>query len=342
MTTSSIGQESPSSLTLERERVSLNIIWSITTFLIDLLSAADIHSCVPRECRVNQRFSFRWVSVLTFGVILVARIGYAADVVEAFTEPYRTAVMVPSQPGLMESIRVKVGQRVTAGQDLGALDSDVLRVQRRICLAKSEASSELEAAKAELEVRKSLYERYLALRKDSNEASELEVNRKRADMEIQQAKVRSVEEARSLQLLEVEQLDAQLRQRMFVSPIDGFVVDVEVEQGDFVAPGQTKSLITIVDIDRLRATFHVPSREAASLATDQEIMLAIPDSAMSVPARVEYVSPITDPRTGTVVVRAILPNEKHTIRSGIRCRLQPRTTQNTSQAAAKPATPPAK
>lgn len=237
----------------------------------------------------------------------------------------------------MESIRVKVGQRVTAGQDLGALDSEVLRVQRKICLAKSEASSELEAAKAELEVRKSLYERYLALRKDSNEASEVEVNRKRADMEIQQAKVRSVEEARSLQLLEVEQLDAQLRQRMFVSPIEGIVVDVDVEQGDFVAPGQTKSLMTIVDIDRLRATFHVPSRQAASLTDAQEITLAIPDTATSVSAKVEYVSPITDPRTGTVVVRAIIPNEKQAIRSGIRCRFQSPTSPNANQAAAKPA-----
>lgn len=269
--------------------------------------------------------------------MLISRVGNAAEVIEAFTEPYRTAVLVPSQPGLMESVHVKVGQRVTAGQDLGALDSEVLRVQRKICLAKSEASSELEAAKAELEVRQSLYERYLALRKDSNEASEVEVNRKRADMEIQQAKVRSVEEARSLQKVEVELLDAQLRQRMFVSPIDGLVVDVDVEHGDFVAPGQSKSLMTIVDIDRLRATFHVPSREAASLVNDQEITLEIPDSATPVSAKVEYVSPVTDPRTGTVLVRAIIPNEKHAIRSGVRCRYQSRVSQNAQRAAAKPA-----
>lgn len=271
--------------------------------------------------------------------MLISRIGNAADVIEAFTEPFRTAVLVPSQPGLMESVHVKVGQRVTTGQEMGALDSEVLRVQRKIALAKSEASSELEAAKAELEVRKSLYERYQALRKDSNEASEVEVNRKRADMEIQHAKVRSVEEARALQQLEVELLDAQLRQRMFVSPIDGIVVDVDVEQGDFVAPGQTKSLITIVDIDRLRVTFHVPSREATSLKSDQEISLEIPDSATSLSAKVEYVSPVTDPRTGTVIVRAVIANEQHAIRSGIRCRYRSRASENVERAAVKPAGP---
>ena len=287
---------------------------------------------------MHQSFSIRCASLLTFVCFIATSSGYASDAIEAFTEPYRTAIVVPSQPGVMESVQVKVGQRVTSGQNLGALDCEVLRVQRKISQTKSEASSELEAAKAELQVRQSLYERYLALRKDSNEASEVEVNRKRADMEIQQAKVRSVEENQILQKLEVDLLDAQLRQRLFTSPIDGVVVDVDVEQGDFVAPGQTKSLMTIVDIDRLRATFHVPSREAASLVTDQNITLELTDTASQIAGKIEHVSPVTDPRTGTVLVRVIIPNENQVVRSGVRCRYQSRMSPEINRAAAKPTT----
>ncbi len=285
---------------------------------------------------MDQKRCSHMVCRLAICVLLLVGSAHAADIIEAFTEPYRTAVVVPSQPGLMESVGVKIGQRVTTGQDLGSLDCAVLRVQRKISQTKTDSSSELDAAKAELQVRQSLYERYLALRKDSNEASELEVNRKRADMEIQQAKVRSVEDARTLQQLEVELLDAQIRQRMFFSPIDGIVVDVDVEQGDFVAPAQTQSLMTIVDIDQLRASFHVPSREAITLKADQEIPLELSDSRSVIAGKIEYVSPVTDPRTGTVLVRVIIPNHEHNVRSGVRCRYKVREGQETNSTAVKP------
>lgn len=260
----------------------------------------------------------------------------AADPIDAFTEPYRTAAIIPSQSGTLESLNVTVGTRVSAGQELGSLDCEVLRVQRKIAQAKADSQSELEAAQAELRVKTSLYERYRALRQDSQEASELEVERKRTDMEIQQAKVRSVEDALTLYGLEVELLEAQIRQRMLLSPIAGQVSAVDAEQGDFVAPGQTKSVVTIVDIDRLRATFHVPGREAARLSQDAEVSLELTETATRVTARVEFVSPITDPRTGTIQVRVVIPNESQAVRSGVRCRLSLGERGDLAPSAVKP------
>lgn len=280
------------------------------------------------------------VYLVATGLVSTAVAG--AEAIEAFTEPYRTAVIVPSQAGTLESLRVTVGQRVSDGQDLGSLDCEVLRVQRKISQTKSEASGELEAAKAELKVRQSLYERYLALRQGSNEASELEVDRKRADMEIQQAKVRSVEDSLALLRLEVELLDAQIRQRTFLSPIEGVVASVDAEEGDFVAPGQTKMVVTIVNIGRLRATFHVPSREAMALTTDREVSLEVTEMASRVTGQIEFISPVTDPRTGTVQVRVVIPNELHPIRSGLRCRYRSHEGRQTTPAEAKSSTSPPK
>lgn len=255
------------------------------------------------------------------GAVMVAPGAVLAEGIVAFTEPYRTAAIVPSESGNLESLPVKVGDRVTTGQILGSLDCEILRAQRKIALAKAEATGELQAAKAELKVRKSLFERYQALRQQSNEASELEVERKRADFEIQEAKVRSVEDMLALNRLEVELLDAQIQKRKLESPIEGLISSVDFEAGDFVAPGQTKPVVTIVEIDRLRATFHVPSLKATQLSVGEVAALRFLEPSRTAEGKIETISPVTDPRTGTVQVRVVIPNTQQAFRSGWRCEL---------------------
>ncbi len=279
-------------------------------------------SSLAADREVSPRFRYGMTAIWSFLLIQGASAG---ESVEAFTEPYRTAVIIPSQTGTLETLDAKVGQRVAAGQSLGALDCEVLRVQRKITLAKAEATGELEAAQAELKVKQSLYERYQALRQESNEASELEVERKRADVEIQRARVRSVEDNLSLHRLEGELLEAQIRQRTLVSPIDGVVVAVDAEQGDFVAPGQAKSVVTLVDIKRLRATFHLSAREAVSLTAGDILSLEVIDQSQPISGQVEFVSPVTDARTGTTQVRVTIENSSYSVRSGTRCRYRSRT-----------------
>lgn len=274
---------------------------------------------------------------LTAVWMVVSMTGIAsAEGIVAFTEPYRTAVLVPSESGNLEAIEAEVGARVTSGQVLGSLDCEILRVQRKIALAKAEATGELQAAKAELKVRQSLYERYQALRKESNEASELEVERKRADFEIQEAKVRSVDDLLALHRLEVELLDAQIRKRELVSPIDGVISSVDFEAGDFVAPGQNKPVVTIVEIDRLRATFHVPSQQAVHLAVGDKALLQLVQTAQTTEGKIESISPVTDPRTGTVQVRIVVSNSSHTIRSGWRCEFLPAGSSQPATQAKQP------
>lgn len=252
-------------------------------------------------------------------IILATSAMAGAEGIVAFTEPFRTAVLVPSESGHMESLNAEVGDRVTSGQVLGSLDCEILRAQRKIALAKAESTGELKAAQAELKVRQSLYERYLALRQESNEASELEVERKRADYEIQQAKVSSVEDILTLHRLEVELLDAQIHKRELISPVNGVISSVDFEQGDFVAPGQNKPVVTLVEIDRLRVTFHVPNRLAAHLAVGDTTSLRLVEQALSAEGKIETISPVTDPRTGTIQVQIVIPNSTYSIRSGWRC-----------------------
>lgn len=287
----------------------------------------------PRDCSSLVSGLFRLAGVW----ILVATTGIAsAEGIVAFTEPYRTAVLVPSESGNLESMKAEVGARVTSGQVLGSLDCEILRVQRKIALSKADATGELQAAKAELKVRQSLFERYQALRQESNEASELEVERKRADFEIQEAKVRSVNDLLALHRLEVELLDAQIRKRELVSPINGVISSVDFEAGDFVAPGQNKPVVTIVEIDRLRATFHVPSQQAVRLAVGDKALLQLMQTAQSTEGKIETISPVTDPRTGTVQVRIVIPNSSHTIRSGWRCEFLPAVSSQPATQAKQP------
>ena len=140
----------------------------------------------------------------------------------------------------------------------------------------------------------------------------------------------------ALNRLEVELLDAQIRKRELVSPIDGVISSVDFEAGDFVAPGQNKPVVTIVEIDRLRATFHVPSQQAIRLAVGDRALLQLAQTVQSVEGMIETISPVTDPRTGTVQVRIVIPNSSHTFRSGWRCEFLPAGSSQPATQAKQP------
>ena len=73
-----------------------------------------------------------------------------------------------------------------------------------------------------------------------------------------------------------------------------------------VDPGQTVSngtpLYTLADVGRLLARVHVPAKEFRSIRPDQPVQLVVTSSGDRLSGRIDLVSPVVDPESGTIKV----------------------------------------
>ncbi len=240
--------------------------------------------------------------------------------VESFTEPFRRIDIAPAEPGIVATMSVREGEQVTAGQQLATLDVDVLKAALEIARITRDACGRQRAAQAELELRRSRLQKLEELR-PSGHASGEEVQRARADVEVAEANVLTLVEQGRVDALEYKKTEALLERRIMRSPIDGVVTRVFREEREFVT-GNNPTVMTIVQLSMLRATFSVPTAAALRMQAGQKVRVAFPDLEKSAEGKVELISPVTDAESGTVRVKVLLDNSQNQHRSGMRCLLQ--------------------
>lgn len=98
------------------------------------------------------------------------------------------------------------------------------------------------------------------------------------------------------------------------SPFTGRVVRRHVDQGRNVSNGT--ALFSIADMRRLLARVHVPAREFRKIRTDQPVRLTVDSTGDQLTGRINLVSPIVDPRTGTIKVTVEILDYPPTTRPG--------------------------
>jgi RND family efflux transporter MFP subunit len=243
-----------------------------------------------------------------------------ASTIESFTEPYRRIDISPAEPGIIATIDVREGDSVKPGQQLASLDCEALRISLEIAKASREARGRQQAAVAERDLRRARLEKLEQLRPRGHASGE-EVERARADLEVAEANLLAIEEQRRIDELECAKAEALIERRIMRSPIDGVVTRVFRDEREFVT-GSNPTVLTVVQLNPLRATFSVPTAQALKLQASQEIKLLFPESQQQVKGKVELVSPVTEAESGTVRVKVLLDNSQNRLRSGVRCELE--------------------
>ena len=112
---------------------------------------------------------------------------------------------------------------------------------------------------------------------------------------------------------QVDNLQVQLREAQLSleyadirSPIDGLVMERQVELGD-MARGNGE-LFVVADLSPLLTRIYIPERRMRQISPGQEARIhvdALPDSSFS--ARIRMISPGVDPQSGTVKVTLEVP-----------------------------------
>ncbi|MGE3778848.1 MAG: efflux RND transporter periplasmic adaptor subunit [Pirellulaceae bacterium] len=276
----------------------------------------------------RQRPTSRRVTTLWIGLLLLAMSeGFAvraADrmpemLVEGFTEPYRTVAVAAAEMGIVEEIHVREGDPVRVGQLLATLDHELHGVQLAIAKTAASAVGRLESSQSELNLRRERLAKLEQLNRQGY-AREEEVERARADVEIAEAELLTIREELALRKLELEKAQLQLDRRHVRSKLDGVVTKVHRECGEFVTSNEPV-VVTVVQLNPLRLTLSIPRSDAVRMNSGTVLPVRLVAAQQQAMARVEYVSPVTDAESNTVMVRLTIDNEDLRYRAGDRCEM---------------------
>lgn len=265
-------------------------------------------------CAIHISILLRSTLLACLGLVSAAQCVEAADRIEGFTTPFKTIHIATAETGVIRQMHVSRGDTVKAGKIVAQLDDRVHAAQLAIAEKSMQFSGRLRAAKSELGIRRRRLQTLQGLIERGTARPE-ELERAKADAEIAEAQLRSLEEDRTLKQLEHQRAKRQLELRSITAPVDGVVLECRKNVGEFVGPNDPH-LLTIVQLNPLLAVFAVPSQAARNLRVDDAAEVHLPDSGERVVGAIESISPIVDGKSGTIRVEVRLENDDRRLLSG--------------------------
>jgi len=237
--------------------------------------------------------------------------------IEGFTEPIRKLDLIPPEPGIIASLSVHEGDRVKKDQLLGSLDCDTQQVALEIAKANMAAHGKLDSAVAERDLRRWRLAKLQKLRAEGH-ANDEEVTRAADELAVAEANVLTALEQHATDALEVDRIASMIERRMMRSPFDGVVTRIFREEKEFVGNNNTP-VLTIMQLDKLRVIFTIPTALAVRLKADHKVLLTFPNSNQRATDKIESISPVTEAESDTVRVKVLIDNAEGKYRCGVRC-----------------------
>nr|VFJ45338.1 MAG: RND family efflux transporter, MFP subunit [Candidatus Kentron sp. DK] len=218
--------------------------------------------------------------------------------------------------GVLETVDVKVSDRVEEGQVLATLRSTVERAAVALARTRVAMESETKIARERLALRGRKLARGEELLKKKaislNEVDELRSEKRLAGLEIVRAK-----ENRELAERELDRAQETLNLRTLRSPISGLVVEKFKSAGEFV---QSEPVVRLAKLDPLRVEVILPVAMLGRINLDDlaEVMPEAPVSGVY-QAKVIGLDHVIDAASGTFGVRLELPNPHYALPGGLKC-----------------------
>ena len=269
------------------------------------------HSEHGLSCRIN-------CFLLSQFLILLSAAYCWAETYDTFLEPNQIVDISSPFRGRISSIDVRNGDQVTAGQLLAQLDTHVLEANLASAEVAASFRGRIDAARALATMRKNRYIMLQELEKSGNARPE-EMKRADTDLAMAQAQLQSALDDNRLKKLEADIIRAQIDEKKLRSPIDGIVVKIHKQQAELIGGNDQQGFMTIVQLDPLKAVFHLPQDVTAEMHPGEQINIAA--SNRSVTGKIDFISPVINAQSGTIEVSIIIPNSDHSLTSGSRCTL---------------------
>ncbi len=198
------------------------------------------------------------------------------------------AQVVAKVSGVVQELMVEEGNYVKSGDVLARLDGEILRVE----LARAEAT--LQRLEQNYKMKSALYDR---------DATSIDVYQQaKYEYEAQKA-------ARDLVKLNMDYTEIK-------APISGVVSERMIKVGNMVIANS--AVFRITDFDPLLAVLFVPEREIGKLSVGQRTVIKVDAlGEVEFTGTVDRISPVVDPRTGTIKVTIIVQDPSAQLKAGM-------------------------
>ncbi len=211
--------------------------------------------------------------------------------VNGITESINDVTLSTPLAGIVGKRPFNEGDRVRPGQAAVELDKrlEELEVDRR--------KFAMDLKKNDLDSTRALFDK-----------KALSISREEMDKKISEFNIASVE---------LDLAKEQLRKRQIIAPFEGMIVDLPVKEGE--ACQALQPLVRIVDAKRCYFVANVEAKSGHSLKVGKNVKLQVEagNETIPFPGTISFVSPVVDPASGLLKVKAMFENPEERIRPGV-------------------------
>ncbi len=233
------------------------------------------------------------------------------------TEPIKDVELSMSVEGRIAAIFFEEGARIKKGQVILKLDKrlEELEVERRKLIW--EGKAELEAAEARVLTLQSHVESTRDLFESTGSVSREELEEKELEFKLALAERKRLAVEEDRQRIEYEMARENLRKRRLESPLKGIIIKLFLREGESVEDGEP--LVHVVDAGKGRFVCNVEEKIGRTLKKGQSVDLKIRAGSGSIIKQgiVTFVSPVVDPASGLLEIKAEFDNKDGEVRPGV-------------------------
>ena len=195
-------------------------------------------------------------------------------------------------PGILENISFQEGQQVKKGQLLFSIRNTDIQAQ-------------LQKARTRQQLYASTEDRYRQLLEREAVSQE--------EYDVATNDLRSAE-------ADIKLLEAQIAKTRFYAPFSGTIGLRLVSEGSYVAPGT--AIASLYDLEPAKIEFSVPGKYSGTIKKGDVIHFTTDGSKQRYEGEIYAIEPQIDPATRTLKLRALSPNQDHTLLPGQFARVQ--------------------
>jgi HlyD family secretion protein len=247
----------------------------------------------------------------------------------------QTVAATPKVNGRLETVSVRLGDRVSRGQRLAKIEDREILEQVKQAEASFQVAAatirqreaDLRFAQTNLDRSRNLFERQL-IPKQALDDGEARHQAASAQLDLAQAQYAQAQ-------ARLDELKINLANTVITSPVDGFVGSRTLDPGAWVTPNSV--FLSLVDIRVVRIVSNIVERDLRRIAVGRPAQVevdAYPGETFD--GHVAHVAPVLDPLTRTAQVEIEIDNSNFRLKPGMYARVS-FTVEEREQALVVPA-----
>ncbi len=214
----------------------------------------------------------------------------------------RTTHVVPRVSGIVDEVKVELGQAVKKGQVLAVIASQQISDQRAEL---NSAQRRLELARLTLQREKKLWEDKISAEQDYLLARQA----------FQEADISLGNTRQKLSAIGASLAPSAGNRYELMAPFDSIIVEKHLGIGEVVT--EASSAFTLSDLSRVWATFGVTPKDLNKVVVGRPVTISAPDMNAQVEGRVGYVGSLLGEQTRAAIAPVTLANPEGSWRPGL-------------------------